>query len=199
MPAYTRAMEKLIEELKRLPGVGPKSAERIAFHILSAPPGEAQALSEAITQVKSSIGCCRICFNLSEEETCRICQDPVRDRTVLCVVQEPKDVVSVEKTKHFRGLYHCLLGALSPLDGIGPNELKIKELEARLREGGVQEVVIATNLDAEGEATAMFLARLLKSTGVKLTRIAYGIPVGSALDYQDTATISRAMEGRREL
>lgn len=199
MPAYTQAMEKLIEELKRLPGVGPKSAERMAFHILNVPPPEAQALADAIVKMKSAIGRCKTCFNMSEEETCRICQDSGRDKTLLCVVQEPKDISAVEKTRHFRGLYHCLLGALSPLDGVGPSDLKIRELEERVRAEGIQEVVIATNLDAEGEATAMFLAKVLKPAGVKLSRIAYGIPVGSALDYQDTATILRAMEGRREL
>jgi len=199
MTTYARPLLRLLEALEKLPGIGPRSAERMAFYLLRASREEARQLAQAITDVKDHLRFCEVCFNLSEAERCRICQDASRDPAVLCVVEEPKDVLAIEKTGAFRGLYHVLLGAIAPLDGIGPELLKIDELLARLSDGAVQEVIIATDADKDGETTAAHLSRLLRPQGLRLTRIASGIPVGSHLEYADQATLARALEGRREL
>ena len=199
MAIYARPLLRLLEALEKLPGVGPRSAERMAFYLLRASREEAHQLAQAIAEVKDRLRFCEVCFNLSEAERCEICRDPSRDPALLCVVEEPKDVLSVEKTKVFRGLYHVLLGAIAPLDGIGPELLKIDELVRRIAEGHVQEVVIATDADRDGETTAAYLTKLLRSYPVKVTRLASGIPVGSHLEYADQATLARALEGRREL
>jgi len=199
MTTYARPLLRLLEALEKLPGVGPRSAERMAFYLLRTSREESRQLAQAITDVKDHLRFCEVCFNLSEAERCRICQDASRDPAVLCVVEEPKDVLAIEKTGAFRGLYHVLLGAIAPLDGIGPELLKIDELLARLSDGAVQEVIIATDADKDGETTAAHLSRLLRPQGLKLTRIASGIPVGSHLEYADQATLARALEGRREL
>ena len=196
---YAVAVQTLIDELGRLPGIGPKSAQRIAFHLLKLPSEDAARLAQAIIDAKARVGFCRRCFNVAEGEECAICLDPRRDAAVLCVVEEPRDVVAVEKTQEFRGRYHVLLGAISPMDGVGPEQLKVKELLARLQPEGIQEVILCTNPTIEGEATAMYLARLLKPLGVKATRIASGLPVGGDLEYADELTLGRALEGRREL
>ncbi len=196
---YTSAMEDLLKELMKLPGIGPRTAERLAFHIIKVPKEQAKALSDSIVALKDKITFCRNCFNLSEDENCRICQDPTRNCSIICVVEEPKDIVAIEKTQWFKGLYHVLLGALSPLDGIGPDDLKIKELILRIKNSEIKEIIIATSSNTEGEATALYLTKLIKPLGVKLTRIAYGIPVGSNLEYTDQATLARALEGRTEL
>ncbi len=195
----TKSVDALIKELEKMPGVGPKTAERLAFYILSLPREEAKALALSIMRVKDNIGFCKICNNLSEEEICSFCQDERRDRSVICVVEEPKDVSAIEETGVFKGLYHVLLGALSPLDGIGPDEIKIKDLLSRLKSDKIKEVVIATDLDTEGETTALYLAEVIKPVGLKVTRIAYGIPVGSSLEYIDQATLAKALDGRREV
>ena len=194
-----RPLTRLLEALEKLPGVGPRSAERMAFHLLRVPKEDARQLAQAILDVKDQLRFCEICFNLSEGERCRICQDPARDASILCVVEEPKDVLAIEKTSAYRGLYHVLLGAVAPLDGIGPELLKIDELLRRLADSTVQEVIIATDADKDGEATAAYLFKLMRPKHLKLTRIASGIPVGSHLEYADQATLARAMEGRREL
>ncbi|MBI3321817.1 MAG: recombination protein RecR [Candidatus Omnitrophica bacterium] len=199
MTTYARPLLRLLEALEKLPGIGPRSAERMAFYLLRASREEARQLAQAVTDVKDHLRFCEVCFNLSEAERCRICQDASRDPAVLCVVEEPKDVLAIEKTGAYRGLYHVLLGAIAPLDGIGPELLKIDELVARLSDGAVQEVIIATDADKDGETTAAHLSRLLRPQGLKLTRIASGIPVGSHLEYADQATLARALEGRREL
>lgn len=199
MGVYTKAMEKLVAELEKMPGVGPKTAERLAFHILNLSKEDSDALAKAIIDVKSSIGYCKTCFNLSESESCSICQDPHRERKTVCVVEEPKDILSIEKTRQYKGLYHVLLGALSPLEGLGPEDLKVKELLARIQQDKTEEVIIATNSNTEGEATALYLAKILKPLGLKVTRIAYGIPVGGALEYADQATLGRALEGRHQI
>ncbi|HVL26845.1 MAG TPA: recombination mediator RecR [Acidimicrobiales bacterium] len=196
---YAAPVQTLIDELGRLPGVGPKSAQRIAFHLLKVSPEDAERLARAITEAKARVGFCRRCFNVAEGEECTICRDGRRDPTVVCVVEEPRDVIAVEKTQEFRGRYHVLLGAISPIEGIGPEQLKVKELLARLAPEGVQEVILCTNPTIEGEATAMYLARLLKPLGVRATRIASGLPVGGDLEYADELTLGRALEGRREL
>ncbi len=196
---YAGPVQTLIDELGRLPGVGPKSAQRIAFHLLKLPEEDATRLARAITEAKDRVGFCRRCFNVCEGEECDVCRDPRRDRTVICVVEEPRDVVAVEKTQEFRGRYHVLQGAISPIEGIGPEQLRVKELLARLEPEGVQEVILCTNPTIEGEATAMYLARLLKPLGVRATRIASGLPVGGDLEYADELTLGRALEGRREL
>ncbi|MBI2105019.1 MAG: recombination protein RecR [Candidatus Omnitrophica bacterium] len=196
---YARPLLRLLEALEKLPGIGPRSAERMAFYLLRGSREEARQLAQAITDVKDGLRFCEVCFNLSEAERCRICQDASRDPSTLCVVEEPKDVLAIEKTGAFRGLYHVLLGAIAPLDGIGPELLKIDELLARLSDGVVQEVIIATDADKDGETTAAHLSKLLRPRGLKLTRIASGIPVGSHLEYADQATLARALEGRREL
>ncbi len=199
MTAYARPLLRLLETLEKLPGVGPRSAERIAFYILRASREEARQLSQAVTDVKDHLRFCAICFNLSEAERCQICQDASRDPSILCIVEEPKDVLAIEKTGAHRGLYHVLLGAIAPLDGIGPELLKIDELLHRISDGTVQEIIIATDADKDGETTAAHLSMLLRPRGLKITRIASGIPVGSHLEYADQATLARALEGRREL
>ena len=194
-----RPLTKLLEALEKLPGIGPRSAERMAFHILRTSREEARQLAQAIADVKDRLRFCEICFNLSEAERCQICQDPARDPSMLCIVEEPKDVLAIEKTGAYRGLYHVLLGAIAPLDGIGPELLRLDELLQRLSDGVIQEVIVATDADKDGETTAAYLSKLLRPNNLKLTRIASGIPVGSHLEYADQATLARALEGRREL
>jgi len=199
MPDFAEPLARLITEFKRLPGIGQKSAQRIAFHVLRASREDAEHLSAAILDVKDKLGFCRICNNISESELCLYCRDPHRDAKVVCVVEEPHNIVGIETTRQFEGRYHVLHGALSPLRGIGPEALKIKGLVERIGQGEIQEVIVATNPTVEGEATAVYLARLLKPLGVRVTRIAMGIPVGSDLEFADEVTISKAMEGRREM
>ena len=199
MPDFAEPLARLITEFKRLPGIGQKSAQRIAFHVLRAPREEVEHLAAAILDVKDRLGLCQICNNISEGELCVYCQDTRRDPTLVCVVEEPPNIVGIETTRQFEGRYHVLHGALSPLRGIGPESLKIKGLVERIGQGEIHEVIVATNPTVEGEATAVYLARLLKPLGVKVTRIAMGIPVGSDLEYADEVTISKAMEGRREM
>ena len=187
----------LIEELGRLPGVGPKSAQRIAFHLLQADAEDVTRLAEVLLQVKARVRFCDVCGNVSEQERCRICRDTRRDASVICVVEEPRDVVAIEKTREFRGLYHVLGGAISPIDGIGPNELRIRELMGRLASDQVTELILATDPNLEGEATATYLARLVKPMGLRVTRLASGLPVGGDLEYADEVTLGRAFEGRR--
>jgi recombination protein RecR len=189
----------LVDELGRLPGIGPKSAQRIAFYLLKAAPEDAKRLAQAVVEAKERVSWCRRCFNFAEGELCVYCRDERRDSTVLCVVEEPRDIVAVERTQEYRGRYHVLLGAISPIEGVGPEQLKIKELLARVNDEGVQEVILATNPNIEGEATAMYLARLLKPLGLRVTRIASGLPVGGDLEYADEVTLGRALEGRREV
>jgi len=189
---------RLIEELQRLPGIGPKGAQRLAFHILKTPREQSDRLADAVREVKERVTYCSICNNITDADPCAICRSDARDRHVICVVEEPQNVSGVEKTREFKGLYHVLMGALSPLQGIGPDDLKIKGLLGRIN-GGVNEVILATNTNVEGEATAIYLARLLKPLGVKVTRIAMGVPVGSDLEYADEITMHKAMEGRREV
>ncbi|WP_460459844.1 recombination mediator RecR [Angustibacter peucedani] len=196
---YEGVVQDLIDELGRLPGVGPKSAQRIAFHLLAAEPADVRRLVLALTEVKDKVRFCSTCGNVSEDELCRICRDPRRDATVLCVVEEPKDVVAIEKTREFRGRYHVLGGAISPIDGVGPDDLRTRELMTRLADGAVTEVIIATDPNLEGEATATYLARLLRPMGLRITRIASGLPVGGDLEYADEITLGRAFEGRRLL
>jgi recombination protein RecR len=196
---YEGVVQDLIDELGRLPGVGPKSAQRIAFHVLAADPADVRRLVAALTEVKDKVKFCSVCGNVAEEEQCRICRDPRRDLSVLCVVEEPKDVVAIEKTREFRGRYHVLGGAISPMDGIGPDDLRTRELMARLSDGVVTEVILATDPNLEGEATATYLARLLGPMGLRITRIASGLPVGGDLEYADEITLGRAFEGRRLL
>ena len=196
---YARPLLRLLELLEKLPGIGPRSAERIAFYLLRASKEDVHQLANAIADVKDSLRFCEVCFNLSESSRCQICQDPSRDPSVLCLVEEPKDVLAIEKTGAFRGLYHVLLGAIAPLEGIGPELLKLDELLQRLSNGAIREIVIATDADKDGETTAAYLAKLLRSHPVKLTRLASGIPVGSHLEYADPATLTKALEGRREL
>ena len=192
-------VQSLVDELGRLPGVGPKSAQRIAFYLLKAAPEDAKRLARAIVEAKERVSWCRRCFNFAEGELCVYCRDDRRDPTLLCVVEEPRDIVAVERTQEYRGRYHVLLGAISPIEGIGPDQLKVKELLARVNDEGVQEVILATNPNIEGEATAMYLARLLKPLGLRVTRIASGLPVGGDLEYADEVTLGRALEGRREV
>lgn len=196
---YTRSMQSLIDELARLPGIGPKSAQRIAFHLLGVPNAEAARLAGAILEVKERTSLCQRCFNISDSDTCSICADTDRDTSIICVVEDPHDIVAVERTKGFRGLYHVLHGAISPMDGIGPERLRIQELLARLSTEKIAEVILCTNPNLDGEATAMYLARLLKPLGLNVTRIASGVPVGGDLEYADELTLGRALEGRREM
>ena len=196
---YARVFLRLLEALEKLPGIGPRSAERMAFYLLRSSREEARQLAQAITDVKERLRFCEICFNLTEAARCQICQDASRDPSVLCIVEEPKDVLAIEKTGTYHGLYHVLLGAIAPLDGIGPELLKIDELLQRLSNGSVQEAIVATDADKDGETTAAYLSKLIRPKGLKLTRIASGIPVGSHLEYADQATLARALEGRREL
>ncbi len=199
MPDFAEPLARLITECKRLPGIGQKSAQRIAFHVLRAGRDEAEHLAQAILDVKDKLGLCRVCNNISEGDLCVYCRDGNRDPKVVCVVEEPPNIVGIETTRGFAGRYHVLHGALSPLRGIGPDALKIKGLVERIGQGGIEEVIVATNPTVEGEATAVYLARLLKPLGVKVTRIAMGVPVGSDLEFADEVTMSKAMEGRREM
>ena len=196
---YAPPVQALIDELGRLPGIGPKSAQRIAFHLLKLPPQDAARLATAITEAKAKVRFCERCWNVAEGSECGICADDQRDTTMLCVVEEARDIVALEKTGEFRGRYHVLLGAISPIDGIGPEQLKVRELLLRLEPEGVQEVILCTNPNIEGEATALYLARLLAPLGVKVTRLASGLPVGGDLEYADELTLGRALEGRREI
>jgi recombination protein RecR len=199
MPDFAEPLARLITEFKRLPGIGQKSAQRIAFHVLRAAREDAEHLAQAILDVKDKLGLCAVCNNISDSDLCQFCRDPNRDSRVVCVVEEPHNIVGIETTRQFEGRYHVLHGALSPLRGIGPESLKIKGLVERIGQGEIQEVIVATNPTVEGEATAVYLARLLKPLGVKVTRIGMGIPVGSDLEFADEVTISKAMEGRREM
>jgi recombination protein RecR len=196
---YEGVVQDLIDELGRLPGVGPKSAQRIAFHVLQSDPIDVRRLVSALTEVVEKVRFCIICGNVSADELCRICRDPRRDQAVLCVVEEPKDVVAIEKTREFRGRYHVLGGAISPIEGVGPDDLRVKELVTRLASGEVTEIILATDPNLEGEATATYLARLLKPMGLRVTRLASGLPVGGDLEYADELTLGRAFEGRRLL
>lgn len=199
MATYAGPVQDLIDELGRLPGVGPKSAQRIAFHLLKLPKTDALRLAQAIAEAKDKVAWCQRCFNLAEGDLCGICADERRDGHTLCVVEEPKDLVAVEKTGEFRGRYHVLQGAISPIEGIGPDQLRVKELLARIEPEGVTEVILCTNPNIEGEATAMYLGRLLTPLGLTVTRIASGLPVGGDLEYADELTLGRALEGRRQL
>ena len=196
---YEGAVQDLIDELGQLPGIGPKSAQRIAFHLLAADPVDVRRLAAALIEVKDKVRFCRVCGNVAQDELCKICADSRRDETVICVVEEPKDVVAVERTREFRGRYHVLGGAISPIDGVGPDDLRIRELLHRLADGTVQEVILATNPNLEGEATATYLSRLLHTLEIAVTRLASGLPVGGDLEYADEVTLGRAFEGRRSV
>ena len=196
---YAKPLAKLVGELEKLPGIGPKSAQRLAFHILRATEEEARLLSDSIVDVKNSISLCKICFNFTDQELCEVCRDPKRDRSVICVVAEPRDLVAMEKTNEFRGMYHVLQGVISPMEGIGPDMLKIRELQERVAQDQVQEVILATNPTIEGDTTAMYVAGLLKPFNVKVSRIAHGMPVGGDMDYADQATLIQALKWRREM
>lgn len=199
MNAYDGVVQELIDELGQLPGVGPKSAQRIAFYILGADPEQVQRLATALTEVKARVRFCEVCGNVSEEPKCRICRDPRRDPSLLCIVEEPKDVVAIERTREFRGRYHVLGGAINPIDGVGPDDLRIRELMTRLADGEVKEIIIATDPNVEGEATATYLARMLTPMGLTVSRLASGLPVGGDLEYADEVTLGRAFEGRRSI
>jgi recombination protein RecR len=194
---YTPPVQSLIDELGRLPGIGPKSAQRIAFHLLKVPTEDAARLAHAITEAKARVRFCERCFNIADDVLCPICNDDGRDSSVVCVVEESRDIVAIERTGEFRGRYHVLLGAMSPLEGIGPEQLKIRELITRIDPEGIQEIILCTNPNTEGEVTAMYLARLLKPIGLTVSRIASGLPVGGDLEYADELTLGRALEGRR--
>jgi recombination protein RecR len=194
---YEGVVQDLIDELGRLPGVGPKSAQRIAFHLLQAEPADVRRLADVLIEVKAKVRFCSTCFNVSEEEQCRICRDERRDKTVLCVVEEYKDVVAIERTREFRGRYHVLGGAISPIDGIGPEQLRVQELLVRLREEPITELILATDPNLEGEATATYLTRMVKDLDLQVTRLASGLPVGGDLEYADEVTLGRAFAGRR--
>jgi recombination protein RecR len=196
---YEGVVQNLIDELGRLPGVGPKGAQRIAFYLLGADPADVRRLAAVLVEVTDKVRFCQICGNVAEEDQCRICRDPRRDPTVICVVEEPKDIAAIEKIREFRGRYHVLGGAISPIDGIGPEDLRTRELMARLADGGITEVILATDPNLEGEATATYLARLVKPLGLRVTRPASGLPVGGDLEYADEVTLGRAFEGRRLL
>jgi recombination protein RecR len=199
MALHAKPIDHLIEALTKLPGIGRKTASRLAFHILRSSPSEAQALARAILDVKEKIHLCSVCFNLTDEDPCRICQDENRNREVLCVVEGPNDLIAIENTGAFNGRYHVLHGTISPLDGVGPEDIKIRELMERLQREEVGEVILATNPTVEGGATALYLTELIKPLGVKVTRIAYGIPMGGEIEYSDGMTLSKALEGRREI
>jgi recombination protein RecR len=196
---YEGAVQDLIDELGRLPGVGPKSAQRIAFHLLAAEQADVERLAGTLIRVKNEVRFCTVCGNVAEAEQCRICTDPRRDPAVICVVEEPKDVIAVERTREFRGRYHVLGGAISPIDGVGPDDLRIRELLARLRDGVVTELILATDPNLEGEATATYLARMINPMGLTVTRLASGLPVGGDLEYADEVTLGRAFSGRRRI
>ncbi len=199
MQYYAAPLEKLIEQFQRLPGVGHKSAQRLAFHLLSLPQGGAEEFAQAILDARSSIHTCKVCQNLTEGEICPICADSRRDASTICVVADPKDLVAIERTREYHGLYHVLHGVISPLNDVGPEQLRVRELLHRVAEGQVQEIIMATNPDTEGETTALYLTKLLKPFQVKVTRLAYGVPVGGHLEFSDEVTLARALEGRREL
>ncbi len=199
MSSFPTAIENLIVQLARLPGVGPKTAQRLAFHLLSLELGSVRELADAIMIAKETIGYCEQCFNLAEGNMCRICQDQSRKGEILCVVEDPRDIAAMERTHDFKGLYHVLQGAISPMEGIGPDQLRVRELLERLKEDGINEVIIATNPNIEGEATALYLARLIKPLGILVTRLAHGLPIGGDLEYADEMTISRALEHRRQI
>lgn len=196
---YEGPIQALMDELGRLPGIGPKSAQRIAFHILTADKADVARLADALREVTEKVRFCDVCFNISEEQTCRICRDPRRERSTICVVEEPKDVGAIERTREFRGLYHVLGGAISPIDHVGPGDLHISELLRRLQDSSVTEVILATDPNLEGEATATFIARLLADTGITVSRLASGLPVGGDLEYADEVTLGRAFSGRRRV
>ncbi len=200
---YTGPIQDLIDELARLPGIGPKSAQRVAFHLLKGESNDAQRLADAIVTVRSKVRLCERCFNVSDQEVCDYCRDSRRDRTIVCVVQEPPDIVAVERTREFRGIYHVLQGAISPIEGVSPDDLRVKELLMRIQDPPdqipVEEVIVATNPNVEGEATAMYLARLISPLGVRVTRLASGLPVGGDLEYADEVTLGKALTGRRDL
>mgnify|MGYP001179844289 FL=1 len=199
MSIYTPALQKLIDELGKLPGVGPKSAQRIAFHLIKIPEQDALCLADAIQQAKQKVRFCETCFNMSDEAICEICCDSQRDSSLVCVVEEPRDIVALERTREYKGLYHVLQGAINPIDGIGPEQLKIRELLERLKGNTVVEVILCTNPNIEGEATAMYLAKLIEPLGIQVSRIASGLPVGGDLEYADELTLGRALEGRRNI
>lgn len=199
MDYFVAPVAKLIEELSKLPGVGSKTAQRLAFHILDAPYEQAESLARSIVSARRNIKYCSCCYNMTDVDPCTICSSGKRDRSTLCVVEDPRDVIAMEKTREYKGLYHVLHGAISPMEDIGPEDIRIKELLSRLQDGEVQEVILATNPTIEGEATAMYISRLLKPIGIKVTRIAHGIPVGGDLEYADEVTLVKAMEGRREI
>ena len=199
MRQYPKPLAKLINELSKLPGIGTKSAQRLAFHILSLDDREAEQLADAITTAKREMKYCSVCGNLTDEDPCAICSDPTRKDDVICVVDSPRDVMAMERIKEFNGLYHVLHGVISPMEGIGPEDINLKSLVQRLQQGDVKELIIATNPNIEGEATAMYIARLIKPAGIKVTRIAHGIPVGGDLEYADEVTLLKSLEGRREL
>lgn len=199
MPYYAEPVARLIEQLGKMPGIGPKTAQRLAFYLLNNDPKESKELASAIIDAREKIKYCTVCSNLTDIDPCIICRDESRNRAVICVVEEPRDVVAIEKTREYRGLYHILQGTISPMDGIGPDELKIKELLSRLQDAGIGEIIVATNPDIEGEATAMYLARLIKPLGIRVSRLAHGLPVGGDIEYADEVTLSKAFEGRREI
>lgn len=196
---YPGPVVKLVNELNKLPGIGPKTAQRLAFFILNEPPEEAERLARTIAEARRSVKYCSTCSSLTDTDPCAICRNPSRDKSIICVVEEPRDVISIERSREFRGVYHVLRGAISPMDGIGPDDLTIKQLLERLKYNGIREVVLATNSTVEGEATAMYIARLIHPLGIRVTRIAHGIPVGGDLEYADEVTLARAFEGRREI
>lgn len=199
MSFFPASLENLVDKFASLPGIGRKSAQRLAFHVLSLPDAEAQSFADAIISAKKSVHCCKVCQNLTEGEICQICASDTRDKSTVCVVSEPRDVLSIERGREYNGTYHVLHGVLSPMSHVGPDDIRIKELLVRVAENDIQEVIMATNPDTEGEATAMYLSRLLRPMGLRVTRLAYGIPVGSQLEYADEVTLVRALEGRREI
>lgn len=197
--AYTPPMQALIDALGRLPGIGPKSAQRIAFHLLKTDRGDVERLASSILEARALVRFCERCFNFSDSDLCRVCRDEARDATTVCVVEESRDLIAIEKTGQFRGRYHVLLGSINPLEGVGPEHLKIRELLVRIGSEGIDEVIVCTNPNTEGDVTAMYLARLLKPLGLRVTRIASGLPVGGDLEYADELTLGRALDGRREM
>ena len=196
---YPRPLAKLVGELEKLPGIGPKSAQRMAFYILRASDEDARLLTDAIGEVKQKITQCKVCYNFADKDVCDLCASDKRDKTTVCVVSEPRDVIAMEKTNEYKGVYHVLQGVISPMDGIGPEMLRVRELQQRVIDGGIKEIILATNPTIEGDTTAMYVAGILKPLGVKVTRIAHGMPVGGDLDYADQATLIRALEWRREI
>lgn len=198
MSKYAKPLARLVDELQKLPGIGPKTAQRLAYYLIGEPIDEVQSLANAMVEAKKKIGYCSCCYNLTDVDPCYVCSSSSRDKSMICVVEEPKDIIALERTRSFKGLYHVLHGAISPLEGIGPGELRMKELVTRLTEE-VKEVVVATDPNVEGEATAMYLARLIKPLGIRVTRMAHGMPVGGDLEYVDEVTLTKALEGRREM